>query len=332
MPDHDPLRVAYIGNFRPPHSTENLIRAALTGLGHRVIPLQENDPDDWAALRGHLLPGGIEPPDLILWTRTWHLPHIDQAGMLRLAADAGVPTVAYHLDRWWGLDREHQIDTEPFFRCSLVVTAEGNRPWADRGINHLWMPPAVLDAETRRTPTWKARWNVPIVFVGSHPYPHPEWKWRSTMLAALGARYGRRFRIFPNVRHPLVRGQDLTDLYATAQVVVGDSCLAGGATHYWSDRVPETLGRGGILVHPDVDGMGEWGLGPMAGAPPITYGGEGDLSGLYRAVDMILDLSDDERADLRWEAQDTIRAGHTFEDRMTSLLAHLGLRPTGVAA
>ena len=43
----------------------------------------------------------------------------------RLLREKGRPIVAFHLDRWWDLNREHQIVDEPYFRCSLVVTADG---------------------------------------------------------------------------------------------------------------------------------------------------------------------------------------------------------------
>ena len=53
-----------------------------------------------------------------------------------------------------------------------------------------------------------------------------------------------------------MRGQELRDLYASVDVVVGDSCFAGsGLANYWSDRIPETLGRGGFLLHPMVPGL-----------------------------------------------------------------------------
>lgn len=55
----------------------------------------------------------------------------------------------------------------------------------------------------------------------------------------------------------------MQELYATVPVVLGDSCLAGESHRYWSDRVPETLGRGGLLIHPMVDGMTSWYYGEM---------------------------------------------------------------------
>ena len=52
-------------------------------------------------------------------------------------------------------------------------------------------------------------------------------------------------------------GPDLGRLYASAEAVLGDSA---DAARYWSDRVVCTLGRGGLLAHPRVEGMTELGF------------------------------------------------------------------------
>jgi hypothetical protein len=51
----------------------------------------------------------------------------------------------------------------------------------------------------------------------------------------------------------------LTTLYSADTIVVGDSMFSDeeeadyGELRYWSDRLPETIGRGGLLMHPIVD-------------------------------------------------------------------------------
>lgn len=322
MTSTPPLTVAYIGNFRPPHSTENHVRAALERLGHRVVPLQEDTKGPW-----------LHPPegaDLVLWTRTgWDWPHTAcewtaeqartrQLGTLDALRTAGVPTVGFHLDRWWGLDREGQLDDEPFFRCDLVCTAEGARPWGDRGIAHLWTPPGVLQAECERpvSPVGARGWRgVQVCWVGSWRSYHPEWlPYRQTLVRTLRRRYGTRFQALPKPGQQL-RGGALTDLYRTVPVVVGDSCLAGGATHYWSDRIPETVGRGGFLVHPDVSGLGEH---YTPGAHLATYP-LGDWDQLVDTVDHYLQHPD-ERAAVARAGQEHVIERHTYERRLADVL------------
>ncbi|MEK9644208.1 MAG: glycosyltransferase [Alphaproteobacteria bacterium] len=251
------MRVAYIGNFRPFHSTENEVRKAWEALGAVVLPLQE-DECDWQGLPALV---DSERVDLVMWTRTADLDRATNATKLLALTELearGVPSVAYHLDRWWGLRRQHEIAEQPFFRCAVVVTADGGHQdrWEAEGVNHRWLPPAVSEFEcSPGTP--RDEYASDIAFVGSWQGYHREWKHRPALVRCLQHSWPGRVRFWPEPGQPSVRGDALRDLYASVKVVVGDSCLAGGATHYWSDRIPETIGRGGFLLHPNVVGLDE---------------------------------------------------------------------------
>lgn len=259
-------RVGYVGNFRPAHSTENHISAALRAHGHMVVPFQE-DTIDWQQLGALAADAGC---DWVMWTRTWHLPSHNgtqwatQLDALDDLRRRGIPTVGYHLDRWWGLDREHQIRDEPFFRVDLMVTADGGHDddWVAAGVNHRWMPPAVWGREAAQPGVPRPEFARDVVFVGSWQRYHPEWGYRLKLTRWLTAEYGRHGKLGIWPQGKAVRGQDLADLYVSAGVVIGDSCLAPARDgrpirRYWSDRIPETLGRGGFLIHPMVEGLDE---------------------------------------------------------------------------
>ena len=95
------LKVFYLGNFGPPHSSENHILAALVDTGHFVVPIQESHVENWRALaHGDWTVFGGKP-DLILWTRTgwpWGTggqfgsndrePLADQVRMMQIAREA----------------------------------------------------------------------------------------------------------------------------------------------------------------------------------------------------------------------------------------------------
>lgn len=250
--------VAYIGNFVPEHSTENHVRQAWINQGHQVVRIQEGDHNDLASLLKN-----VKAVDLIMWTRTSDLAakwgHAKQLELLARAHGADIPTVAYHLDRWWGLDREHAVFEEPFFRCEYVITADGGHQeqWTEAGVNHIWMPPGVSLGETEPGEP-QERFTSDIAFVGSwRPGYHAEWTHRPQLISWLQENYRDQIQFWPRPGEHAVRGKDLRDLYASVRVVVGDSCLVGNATHYWSDRIPETLGRGGFLIHPYVEGIEE---------------------------------------------------------------------------
>jgi len=302
--------IAYIGNFRPAHSTENDVREALEQLGHQVIQVQEDSPHSLETLPKLNC-------DFVLWTRTWSMPQIYEA--VSQTKSAGRAVVGFHLDRWWGLAREHQVRDEPFFRlCDLMVTADGgsHAKWQDVGINHLWMPPAVSNRAKRGNV--QIQFQRPIGFVGSWRSYHPEWQYRRRLVEFLHETYGRKFKPWPRANQQ-IRGRDLEDLYASVDVVVGDSCLAGDVSHYWSDRIPETLGRGGFLIHPEVEGMAEEGF--VNGETLITYTAkENTFDELKSTIDEWLRRSD--RAMVAEKGMRLVHQKHTYLNRMTSLIRH----------
>lgn len=318
--DPGTLVVAYMGNFRPEHSTENHVRQALTNVGHSVVEYQEDEPGSFKRLGDDVAAGSI---DLVLWTRTWGadvVPPDEALGMLDRSRTAGIATVGYHLDRWWGLDREVQVTTEPYFRCAMNVTADGGHDdeWAAAGVNHVWFPPGVLDAETRRVGTFQPSMAIDVAFVGTWKAYHAEWAYRRELVLWLRKTYGsRRFRVWERG----VRGQALVDLYRSATVIVGDSCLAGGATRYWSDRIPETLGRGGVLVHPFVEGM----------EPHFTAGTDfagyelGRFDQLHEQIEGLL-ADSSKRAHMSAAGRTHVRVAHTYEVRMRALVELLRAR------
>lgn len=268
MADLAGLRVAYLGNFGPDHSTENELRAAFEDLGAEVHPLQEGRPLSELLLELAAL-GRV---DLLLWTQTYGLAETGGTNAERLLfleamRAASIPTAGFHLDRWWGLDREGQVDEDAFFRVDRLFTADGghDEQWADVGVNHAWLPPAVSRFECGPVSA-SARFARDVAFVGNWTGTyHPEWTHRRDLIRFLRnwtSRGRASLGLWPQRGHPSVRGDNLRALYASTKIVVGDSCLVGDRGHavairYWSDRIPETIGRGGFLLHPMVEGLDE---------------------------------------------------------------------------
>jgi hypothetical protein len=308
------MRVQYLGNFEPANSTETHVALALRRNGHELVERQENDLGAWRSSAEQM--GDF---DLTLWTRTgWEppIPRNLQRLVLHAGQAKGVAVVGYHLDRWWGLSREPQVGRELFFRADLVVTADGGHDdeWRDAGVNHLWLPPAVSGAQAEQLGSYREEYDVPVGFVGSWQGYHDEWAYRGRLVRWLIDTYGDSFRAWEGG----VRGRDLADLYQSVDVLVGDSCLAGGATHYWSDRIPETLGRGGLLVHPIVDGLAEH---FTPGQHLLTY----KLGDFDMLADMIrwATVNPDRAAAMRDAGRAHVLAHHTYERRMVQLLETL---------
>jgi hypothetical protein len=312
------MRVVYVGNFGPEHSTENHVRRALTNNGHDVWTAQESGLD-WSKIPEY---AADTKADLFMWTRTAGFDPANlttQHDTIEALRRQGIPTVGYHLDRWWGLNREPDIHRSPFFRVDLLVTADGghDQEWLEAGVNHQWMPPAVSQGEAGRG-TYNPAYACDVAFVGNLiGYGHPEWApYRQQLFNHLNSRYRGRFRVFPGQGRPAIRGKALQDLYASVKVVVGDSCLAGGAERYWSDRVPETLGRGGNLIHPWVYGLTE--AHPFLATWPL-----GDWDALDELIERRLAESDENREEfigLNWNHTLT---EHTYEKRMADLITRV---------
>lgn len=241
----------------------------------------------------------------------------ERHNMLIALRDMGIPSVGYHLDKWWDLPRADQLPVEPFFRVDHLFTADGghDQDFADLGINHYWLPPAIYHGEAvLGTP--RQEFKTDLAFVGSwQGHYHPEWQHRFDLVNFLRDNYGDRCAFYPMEGHRQVRGEMLSDLYASVKVVVGDSCMLG--PRYISDRIPETIGRGGFLIHPcvaDVTTGEYWQSGQHLMCWPL-----GDWGRLKEMIDFC--LAD---ASLREYVRNTgylhTKTLHTYRNRLQSVL------------
>jgi hypothetical protein len=274
------LRVFQVGNFEPPHSTENHLREALLHNGHEVFPFNER-PDRWAHAAEDLrLAHEIKPVDFLLWTSTsGYAPpetYSDQHKLLTAAADMGIPTVGY------------------------------------------WFPPGIVESECR-VGTPSERYEADVAFVGSwNGYGHRESTHRFQLVDHLREKWNARF--WPEPGKPRIDGAQLRDLMASTKVMVGDSAMVPRLKRYWSDRVPNTTGRGCFLLHPDVEGLTEQ-------HPGLATWEAGDWQQLDAFIGYWLDRDDQRLETARLCMADTIEH-HTYEVRLkqlVTLLAQKGL-------
>jgi hypothetical protein len=319
--------IAYISNTRWPWCTETHVTQALTALGHTVTLLQED-----RVTIADIEKAAIDSA-LLLYTRTWG--NHDPDAMFALYEQlwgAGVRTASYHLDLYIGLEREATIPRDPFWYPERVFHPDGSAHAIGRlayyGVNHHPLPPAVAASEcfpgTRRT-----EFAHDVIFVGSaRPYGHAaDWPFRDQLVAALDQRYGPAgFAHYgPGGRRTVRNGIDgdptaLNDLYASARVVVGDTI---DRDNYVSDRLTETLGRGGLLVFPRSDIVDQ--LGYIDGFHYLGYK-PGDLTSALAAVDRALALSDTDRDIIRGAAIGQTFEHHTYTHRMATVLDVMGVR------
>jgi hypothetical protein len=303
----------YVGNFRPSWSTETYLAKSFENIGESVVRIQEDEVDGDQVLES----ASRFKADWMLYTRTWGVKDGIAGGwkMIEGLRRKGIPTVTVSLDLYWGLNREHMIFEEPAWKADLVFTADGGRDdaWARAGVNHRWFPPAVYEGDCWRGKV-REEYRADIAFVGSFRAYHKEWPFRQALVRALESRYGARFQHWGDARY--VRGWDLNDLYASVKVVVGDSLVR---PRYWSDRVPETLGRGGFLITPKIEGMEEEGY---RDGENLIYYRAGDLADCIEKIDAQFGAVEGER-----RREEIIQGGmnlaitqHTYAHRCRGIL------------
>ena len=256
--------IVQCGNQTAPHSTEAAYRDGYQAAGCTVIGIEQAEAfergpqfilDQCDATRADLLVYSRTHNNTALgpeWTECW-----------RTLEGRETKTASVHLDVFWGLpEREAWIaNGDALFTTGLVLTADGgsDEKWKAAGVNHRWLPPG---ADCRFIPPHAepfAELAGKIVFVGSSMGYHPLWQHRQDMVEFARKTWGERFIEIGNgtVWGPR-RGEDLARVYASDCIVIGDCCFADQRRRYVSDRLPETLARGGVLLMATNDGLDQY--------------------------------------------------------------------------
>lgn len=312
------MRIAFLGNFGVSYSSETHHRESLVSLGHTVIWLQEGKVTGEQVLDAGLAADLL----IVVHTHGWTTPGLPlDTVLLRLQA-AGIPTATYHLDLWLGLQRQKDLDQDPFYRTiGHFFTAD--RLMADwfnenTDIRGHFLPAAVYDRECYISDQPSPHAND-VVFVGSRRY-HPEWQYRPKLVDWLSESYDPRFtHVGGDGQTGTIRGDDLNRLYANSKVAVGDTlCLGFDYPDYLSDRAFETLGRGGFLIHPWIKGIDDL---FEDGKHLVTYK-FGDFDQLKFLIDYYLDDGNaDEREAIRRAGHEHVKMNHTYKHRWESILS-----------
>lgn len=313
------MKIIYIGNFRPLHSTESHISKTLLVMGHEVHCVQE---DETTVDQLHDRVESLNPK-LILYTRTWGM----KGDLMKFFKDTPVLTASYHLDLYAGLKRgevwtdpegvEVPFDEDPFWHTDVVFTPDGGSDefFNKHNINHVYIKPGVYQPECYIAQTDGFKYDV--AFVGSYGY-HPEWPYRQILINWLRETYGDRFRKF-GPPEETIRNHELNKVYAESKIVVGDTlCLNFSHSKYWSDRVYETLGRGGFLIHPYIQGLDE----EFQNRNHLVYYNYGDFQQLKQLIDYYLNDENGqlEREQIRSNGHNFVKQHCTYTNRLQQVI------------
>lgn len=299
------MKIVFIGNFNVVFSTESHHLWTWRKLGIEVVPLQEDKTN-----RQEIL-DACSGAQCLQWTHTHSYPDVLSMDDVRTIHSMSVKTFSYHLDRYFGINgqdkREDKLSTHPSYHLDYFFSTDGGNDdkWVAKGINHFWLPPGVVEygcyygAPQPGIP--------PIIFAGSVGY-HPEYPFRPRMVEALEKHYGTGFKAYQGIREA-----DLNNLYASTRIIVGDHIFAG-VGYYWSDRVPETLGRGGFLIHPRTQGLR---------IPGLAHYEPQNSDDLIRQIDFWLEHSETRKMHQQM-AHEWVKSHDTYTHRLAKILRILG--------
>lgn len=283
------MRIAFIGKFKRLHDEEYIARS-FESLEHTIERIDER-------LSKYEIIERIElfKPDIVLWTKL----SIGEAQKIRDYCRK-YKTVCWVFDLYIGYQRETRLHT-PAFTADYVFTTDGghDKEFRELGINHTCVRQGIYDKECILLP-FKDIENE-VIFVGSdNPY-FPE---RRRLVESVGAKW------FGRENTNDIRGMALNELYASSRIVIGDSVPS---PHYWSNRVVETLGRGGFLIHRDVEGIKE--------AYPylITYN---DIQELREKIEYYKQ-HEEERRDIIKKNYEWVKENYTCKKQCQKLLSYI---------
>lgn len=295
------MQILFLGNFEAPYSSENYHKKTLEKMGHTVIPIQEG-----RATVDHIL---SYKPDLFVWIHTHDWPLIQMNYVLDVFAHRGVITLTYHLDLWIGLNRQKEMN-ESYFNVQHFFTVD--KMMADYLNRHTETYGHYVRAGVFEDDCYyeKSLMLHEVIFVGAYNY-HPEYSYRKKLIDWLR----KNISSFEHINNG-TRGAALNKLYAGTKIVVGDSCCINLTyPYYWSDRVYETTGRGGFIIHPYIKGMEE----DFEDKKHLVYYKYDDFNELHEKIQYYLNHPE-EREAIRIAGQQHTKNNHTYTHRWKEIL------------
>lgn len=314
------MHIVFYGNYGVDYSSESHHAKSLESLGHTVTRLQE------PKVHAKDIEAEALKSDLFCWVKThgWHTDG-DMIEVLRNLRVAGIPSITYHLDLYRPIpERWAQYKDDPYMLALdhfFTVDAQ-QADWlnANTDVKGHYLPPGVYGAECYPT-SQPSPWANDVVFVGSRGY-HSGHKHRQLLLDHLERRYGPRFtRCAGDAHSGTIRGDELNRLYSNSKIVVGDTyCTPWDGKpynypNYWSDRLPESLGRNAFLAMPYVRGMEQH----FTDGEHLVFWKFGDFDALDAKIDYYLE-HDDEREKIRRAGHEHVKANHTYKHRWQTIL------------
>jgi hypothetical protein len=316
-------KIVFLGNFGVDYSSENHHAKSLESLGHTVDKLQEKRVTSEKILRRAL------SSDLFIWVHThgWKTP--GEATMDQVLIElkkANIPTITYHLDLWFGLERQKDLEQDNFYKTigHFFTVDKLMADWFNENTNvkgH-FIPPGVYDKECYIHKDYdKKHYDYDVIFVGSKRYHH-EYPFRPQLIEFLRGTYKNKFcHVGGDGDTGTVRGDALNRIYAKSKIAVGDTLnLNFNYPYYTSDRLFESTGRGGFTIYPNIVGLDKYFTNDE-----IVWYEHGNLENIKQKIDYYLE-HEDERELIRIRGHERTKNEHTYVHRWKSIMNELRIK------
>ena len=298
-------KIVYIGEFTRAWNEEGNAQG-FEKCGIKVIRVPENEFDFEKFIE--IL--DREVPDLVLMAKL-RIP-IDRFRVLEVLKQRNIKTASWTFDLYYGLTRENLIGIDPIFKCDYVFGPDGGnvQRFRDNGVNYHLLRQGIHDEYCFRGKS-EEKYSYDVIFVGHWDYDYSP---RGKLCKFLGQNY--KFRWFGRYNTLERRGGRLNDLYASAKIIVGDSYYS---QYYWSNRLYETLGRGGFLMFNKIPGLDKE-YGPYKHYIPYNMG---DFETLKEKIDYFLARPEDMEK-ISSAALEYTKNNHTLAHRAKQFLEICG--------
>lgn len=291
------MKIAYIGSFSRLWDEEGIARS-FEALGHEVKRFNER------GFASASIDKVIDyDPDMLVFAKLKTSYPVRQELMERYKGKS----TCFIPDLYWGLSRQFLIKhNDPMFQADYVFTPDGGNDdkWDKEGINHHLVRQGIYDKELG---AMKEEKKYDLTFVGAINTQFP---YRKTLLANLGNRFNLNW--VGNRRDDEFRGEELTKLIAQSKIIIGDSV---DSPYYWSNRIYETIGRGGFIIHPNIKGLDK-DYEPYKHFVPYEWG---DFHGLYKKIEYYL-KHDEERNKIAMAGMKHTKDNHTLLNRCKQMV------------
>jgi hypothetical protein len=316
-------KIVFLGNFEVSYSSENHHAKSLEFLGHTVVKLQEKQA------KSHVILDQALNSDLFIWVHThgWETTgRISMDNVLIELKKAGVETITYHLDLWFGLERQKDLEQDNFYKTigHFFTVDKLMADWFNENteVKGHFLPAGVYDKECYIHSDYDTQnFEYDVIFVGSKRYHH-EHKYRTELIDFLRKTYRKRFlHVGGDGDTGTVRGDELNRIYAKSKIAVGDSLNIGfDYPYYTSDRLFESTGRGGFTIYPEIKGLDEYFM-----PDEVVFYKHGNLDDLKNKIDHYLENSL-VRERIRVNGHNRTKKEHTYVHRWTEILKELDIK------